>query len=147
LWQVAIELQRWLAAVLGQATAAYECVDGVPVPAYSCSQALREGGHWLWKSQRGHSGWFVGDRLVACVTEAGVLTGWLLATANVNERWVLNALAPPNCSRLSLTVNMLAPNATHLSHASARFRPSGRPLVSPTSLTAASMVNAGSTTG
>jgi len=26
------------------------------------------------------------------VTETGVITGWLLAAANINERWVLNAL-------------------------------------------------------
>ena len=96
LWQVSIALQQWLADMLGQASAAYECVDGEPVPAYSCGQALREHSHWLWESQRGHGGtqggWFVGDRLVACVTETGVITGWLLAAAPINERWVLNAL-------------------------------------------------------
>jgi hypothetical protein len=95
LWRVYIALQQWLAELLGQAGAAYECVDGEPVPAYSCGQALREHGHWLWESQRGHGGtqggWFVGDRLLASVTEGGVITGWLLGSANINERWLLQA--------------------------------------------------------
>jgi len=46
------------------------------------TQALREGGHWLWESQRGHGGtrggWFIGDRLLASVTHEGVITGWRL---------------------------------------------------------------------
>ena len=96
LWQLYMALQQWLAEVLGSATAAYECVDGEPVPAYSCGQALREHSHWLWESQRGHGGtqggWFVGDRLLASVTDSGVITGWLLGAANINERWLLNVL-------------------------------------------------------
>ena len=36
------------------------------------------------KSQHGHGGthggWFMGDRLLTCVTERGVITGWLLET-------------------------------------------------------------------
>lgn len=96
LGQAYMELQQWLAAVLGQASAAYECVDGEPVPAYSGGQALREEGHWLWESERGHGGtqggWFVGNRLLACVTETGVITGWLLGAANINERWLLQVL-------------------------------------------------------
>jgi len=38
-WQVYIALQQWLAAVLGQGSAAYECVDGEPVPAKRCASS------------------------------------------------------------------------------------------------------------
>jgi hypothetical protein len=106
LWGAYILLQQWLAEELGRDQAAYECVDGEPVPAYSCGQALRENGHWLWESQRGHGGtgggWFVGNRLFASVTDEGVLTGWLLATANVNERWLLQALLSTRAGQTDL---------------------------------------------
>lgn len=95
LWSVCIALQQAVAEWLGSRTAVYECVDGEPVPAYSCGQACRESSHWLWESKHGHGGtgggWFVGNRLWASVTDSGVLTGWLLATANVSQRFVLQA--------------------------------------------------------
>jgi len=90
-----VKLHQAVADRLGCKQAGYEVVDGQGVPAFSNGQALRENGHWLWESQKGHGGthggFFYGDRLLACVTQAGVITGWLLASANVNERWVLQA--------------------------------------------------------
>lgn len=95
LWSVCLALQQAVAEGLGSRTAAYECVDGLPIPAYTCGQACREDTHWLWESKRGHGGtgggWFIGKRLLASVSPDGVLTGWLLATANVHERCVLHA--------------------------------------------------------
>jgi hypothetical protein len=106
LWGAFIALQQWVAQGLGSAEAVYECVDGTPVPAYSAGQALRETGHWLWESQRGHGGthggWFIGDRLLASVTEYGVVTGWVLGIANINERWLLEALLSARAGQAAL---------------------------------------------
>jgi hypothetical protein len=69
--------------------------NGCPVPVYRCAQPLSRDGHWLWESKQGHGGtgggWFFGHCLLTSVTDDGVLTGWPLATANVNERFVLQA--------------------------------------------------------
>lgn len=95
LWVVYIALQQAVADELGAQDALFECVDGLPVPAYSCGQAEREHTHWLWESKRGHGGtsggWFFGNRLLSSVTPQGAVTGWLLSTANVSERFVLQA--------------------------------------------------------
>jgi hypothetical protein len=115
LWSVFIDLQQAVADELGVGQAVCECVDGLPLPAYSCGQALRENGHWLWESKEGHGGtnggWFFGNRLLASVTEQGVLTGWLLATANVSERFILQALlsARAGCP----TLDAPGPDAHH----------------------------------
>jgi len=106
LWRAYIGLQQYVAELLGQATAAYEVVDGLPVPAYSCGQAEREASHWLWLSEKGHGGtsggWFIGDRLLAAVTDSGVISGWLLGTANINERWLLNVFLSARCGQPEL---------------------------------------------
>ena len=106
LWGAFIKLQHWLAEALGRDQASYECIDGEPVPAYSCGQELRENGHWLWESQRGHGGtgggWFIGDRLFASVTDNGIITGWLLGIANVNERWLLQAFLSTRAGQTDL---------------------------------------------
>ena len=44
-----VKLQQAVSEQLGSQEAVYEAVDGLPVPAYSCGQGLRENGHWLWK--------------------------------------------------------------------------------------------------
>ena len=119
-------------------------------------QALRENGHWLWASKAGHGGanggWFFGNRLLASVTEQGVLSGWLLATANGSERFVLQALLSARAGCPSLDAPDPDAHHTHTiccrpSNGLTRFR---RLALTPVGLIwpmAASIPNAGLTTG
>lgn len=89
-------LQRWVAGLLEQADAVYEVMDGLPLPVCSLSQTLREKQHWLGQvSAKGHGGthggWFYGQRWWVCVSAHGAIRDWLLARADINERWVLDA--------------------------------------------------------
>ncbi len=96
LWRLFIRLQETVGAWLNQAEDGYECVDLLPLVAMSNGQAWRESGHWLWESQAGHGGtsgsFFVGDHLLLSVGPRGVITGWLVGTASINDRWLLQAL-------------------------------------------------------
>lgn len=96
MWGLFIRLHQAVGDWLRQATDVYECVDGVPLVAMSNGQAKREPGHWLWESQVGHGGtsggFFVGDHLMASVTPRGVVTGWVVGNADINDRWLLTAL-------------------------------------------------------
>jgi hypothetical protein len=88
-------LQRWVARLLEQGSAIYEVMDGLPLPVCSLGQMLREEQHWLGQvSAKGHGGthggWFYGQRWWVCVTAQGAIRDWLLAAANINERWVLD---------------------------------------------------------
>lgn len=47
LWGAFIKLQQMAARLLEKATDLYECVDCVPVPAFSNGQGCKESGHWL----------------------------------------------------------------------------------------------------
>jgi hypothetical protein len=95
LWGAFIVIQQVIGEQLSQATDLYECVDSVPLPAFSNGQACREMGHWLWESRTGHGGthggFYTGDQVLASVTPSGVVTGWLVANADIDERWCLSA--------------------------------------------------------
>lgn len=93
LWGAFILLQQAVGELLERASTIYECVDTLPVPAFSSGQANREKGHWLWESSlgRGAAGWFWGDHLLTAVGSNGAVTGWLLGTAAINDRWLLEA--------------------------------------------------------
>lgn len=94
LWGAFILLQQAVADLLDEPTALYECVDSLPLPAFSPGQAQRDKGHWLWQSSLGHGAhgeWFWGDHLLACVSRSQTVTGWLLGTAAINDRWLLEA--------------------------------------------------------
>lgn len=86
-------LQPALAEWLSTRDDIYECVDALPIPAGSLGQYSRDKGHWLGDSTvgRGKGGWFWGDHLLASVCPSGVITGWLLAAAHINDRWLLEA--------------------------------------------------------
>lgn len=122
LWGLFIQLQQVVGQWLNQPDELYECVDLVPLVAMSNGQATREAGHWLWESQAGHGGtsggFFVGDHLLASVTPRGVVTGWLVGNADINDRWLLSAFlsARTGCPEL------VAPVAA--THASRAERPS-----------------------
>jgi hypothetical protein len=93
LFGVLVSLQAAVAEWLGQAEAIYECVDSLPLPAGTTGQYGREKGHWLWNSRigRGPSGWFWGDRWLVSVTPRGIITGWLVGSADINDRWLMEA--------------------------------------------------------
>jgi hypothetical protein len=94
LWGAFIILQQVVGAWLSSRQDVYECVDSVPLPALSNGQACREAGHWLWESQTGHGGttggFYTGDQVLASVTAHGVVTGWLIGNADIDERWLLS---------------------------------------------------------
>lgn len=87
-------LQRAVAAWL-QPQADYEVMDGLPLPNCTVAHALRQPSHWLMHSNRGHGGnyggWFHGQRWWVSVTPLGLITGWIVAEAAIQERWVLEA--------------------------------------------------------
>lgn len=90
-------LQRWLGKQLSSEGSLYEVGDGVPLPVCSLGQVAREPRRrWLMGSSRGHGGnhggWFFGQRWWVSVTADGAITGWLVAAAHINERWLLEAL-------------------------------------------------------
>jgi hypothetical protein len=95
LWGALVQLQQAAAEWLGRSSSAYECVDSLPLPAFSRGQAQREAGHWLWSSRlgRGQYGeWFWGDRLLTSVSQQGAVTGWVVGGANINDRWLMQML-------------------------------------------------------
>ena len=68
----------------------------MPLPVCSLATAAREPRRWIGDTSRGHGGnhggWFFGQRCWMSVTAKGVITGWVLAAAHINERWLLEAL-------------------------------------------------------
>lgn len=106
LYGVLVQLQQAVGEWLTQAEDVYECLDCYPLPAFSNGQALREAQHWLWASQKGHGGnwggWYWGDKLLVCVRSNGAVTGWLLGSANVNDRWLAEALLSTRTGALRL---------------------------------------------
>jgi hypothetical protein len=80
LWGAFVLLQQGVAQALQTEADIYECVDCLPLPAFSNGQAQRERGHWLWQSTRGRGGhgrWFWGDHLLLSVAGGGRLqAGW-----------------------------------------------------------------------
>ena len=93
-WPALVLLQEEMADVLA-GNALYEVVDCTPVPHCSLSQAKSHSRHWLsGKKGRGgnHGGWYYGEQLLLCATDKGVITGWLAGIANMDDRWMLEAL-------------------------------------------------------
>jgi len=93
LFGVLLQLQRALADQLSGVDDLYECVDCLPLPAGTLGQYQRDHGHWLWESTigRGPQGWFWGDHLLAAIRPCGVVSGWLVGAAHINDRWLLEA--------------------------------------------------------
>jgi hypothetical protein len=96
LCMVLAALQRWIVTQIEEQNAAYEVEDGVPLPVCSVGQMQREKGHWLGQhSSLGHGGtgggWFYGQRWWVSVNPSGLITGWLVGAAHLNERWLQSA--------------------------------------------------------
>jgi hypothetical protein len=96
LWTAFVQLQQLVAHLLHRSDEVYCCVDCVPLPVCSLAQAARTHCHWLWLSQRGHGGnhggWFYGDKLLLVVSPEGVVSGWLVGSGGVNDRWLMEGL-------------------------------------------------------
>jgi hypothetical protein len=94
LYGAILQFQQVLVEWLEQPTDIYECVDLLELPAYSPGHALRQKTHWLWQSTKGygaHGQWFYGDWLLGSVTASGVITGYLIGTAQLDDRWLMEA--------------------------------------------------------
>jgi Transposase DDE domain len=95
LWRWFLGLQQALAADLSQPSEVYEVVDSVPLPAFSLAEGRKSRQrHWLWEAALGDSkaGWFWGHRWLLSILPSGAVTGWTLAPACVQDRWLLQAL-------------------------------------------------------
>ena len=142
LWGAFVQLQQIVVDALQSVDELYECVDCEPLPSCSLAQAARHRQHWLGLSCLGYGGnnggWFFGEQLLAAVTPSGVVTGWLLAAADVDDRWLLEAFAsaragqpqlqaPPHRLKDAYAERFDPPLDHHLRGLSAVGKPSPRP--------------------
>lgn len=106
LWGAVVQLQQQVADWLEAKSTLYEVVDCVPLPACSLAQAASGRGHWLWWSRLGYGGnqggWYWGEQVLTSVTAQGVVTGWVLGSAPVDDRWLLQALVSQRRGHLEL---------------------------------------------
>jgi hypothetical protein len=93
LFGVLTRLQQTLGDHLSDQDDIYECVDCLPIPAGSLGQYSRDNGHWLWESTIGYGQGrlFWGDHLFVAIRPSGIISGWLVAAANIDERWLMEA--------------------------------------------------------
>jgi hypothetical protein len=113
---VLVHLGPLVARTLGAWASAYQVVDTVPVP------LLRRGrgrAHRLFADEAaiGKGGsdrdWYYGCKLLLAVTREGVITGFLLAPASTEDRWVAEAFW---CWRASPQAEPCGPTAFPPSH-------------------------------
>ena len=83
--------------LVGETGDIYEVVDCVPLPACSLAQSKRQGsGHWLWWGTKGYGGtrnnWYWGDQVLMSVSPQEAVTGWIVASAHTDDRWLLQML-------------------------------------------------------
>jgi len=99
-----IKLHHNVAARMINQDDLYEAVDCMPIPAYSMGQGAYGKSHWLWQATKGRGAgqWFIGDHLLAAVTRHGVITGWLLGAADINDRWLLEAFLSARAGHVQL---------------------------------------------
>lgn len=106
LWGAFVQLQQIIADVLQAGHEPYVCVDCDPLPSCSLAQAARYQQHWLNQSRLGrggnNGGWFFGDQVLAVVTPSGVVTGWLLGAADLDDRWMLEAFVSARAGQAQL---------------------------------------------
>lgn len=139
LWGAFILLQQHVASLLESADDMFECVDCDPLPAHSYNQSLRENSHWLWESTSGyggnHAGMFIGDHLLLSVTRSGAITGWLTATAAIQDRWLMQVFLSGRAGKPQLVApakkpragNRLHPPSGHIGPIQAVGQPAPRP--------------------
>ena len=124
---VLVALVPLVARELRAAPAAYEVVDTVAVPLLRRCRGHR---HRLFGAEaaigRGGSdkAWYYGCKLLLAVAPTGVVTGFVLAPANMADRWLADAL-------LCWRVDPYAP-PLQVADLPAPRRPNGIPYVGPT---------------
>jgi hypothetical protein len=113
---VLVHLGPLVAQALGAVTSPYQVVDTVPVPLL---RRCRGQYHRLFGDEAaiGTGGsdhdWYYGCKLLLAVTREGVITGFLLAPASTEDRWVADAFW---CWRASPTAAPCQPAALPPSH-------------------------------
>ncbi len=104
LWAVLVRLQQVLADLL-ICDDLYEVVDCTPLPHCSLSQAASHERHWLCgRLGRGgnNGGWFYGEQLLMSVSENGIVTGWLVGLAHIDDRWMMEAFVSARQGEMTL---------------------------------------------
>jgi len=138
LWGVFVRLQQELAGWLTDAKVCYECVDSLPLSAYSLGEGRRGRRHWLKDARIGYGSdyWFWGYRLLTSVTSQGVITGWLIGAADVQDRWLMEAFVSARAGHLQCRGpqrryvkprRRIVPPVSYLGPASAAGRMTHRP--------------------
>ena len=116
-----------VAAQLQAATAAYQVVDTVAVPLLRRCRGQRQRlfGE-IAAIGRGGSDkeWYYGCKLLLAVTPTGVVTGFVVAPASTEERWVADALLGWRADRHAAPLQVADLPSPR--------RPNGRPYVGPT---------------
>lgn len=106
LWGAFILLQEAAAECLTGPDDVYECVDTLPLPAFSTAQSQREKGHWLWESTVGtggtQGGYYIGEQLLIAHNRQGAITGWLIGSAYIDDRWMLEGMLSARTGRPQL---------------------------------------------
>jgi hypothetical protein len=96
LWGALVKLQQVVAQELETPDVVYECVDCYPLPAFTSGQASKDKAHWLWESTVGRGGnrggFFWGDHLLLAAHQRGAVTGWVVASASIQDRWLMEAV-------------------------------------------------------
>src|SRR5262249_30848865 len=84
----------------------FEVMDGFPIPVAHRARSFHPG--WLAEIARigkgGTDRYFYGVRLMMVIRQSGVSTGWVLASGNVQERWVAELLFSTRAGRPQLQV-------------------------------------------
>lgn len=80
----------------------------MPLRACTLAQAASHDGHWLWWGQNGYGGnqggWFWGEQLLVSMSATGAVTGWLLGSATLDDRWLLQAFVSARQGQVALPV-------------------------------------------
>jgi hypothetical protein len=103
LWGAFILLQDAVAEALATGQD-FEVMDGFPIPVAHGARSFHPG--WLAEIARigkgGNDRYFYGVRLMMVMSQSGVATGWVLASGNVQERWVAELLFSTRAGRPQL---------------------------------------------
>jgi len=120
LWGALVRLQQVVAEELEGPDVIYECVDCCPLPAFSSAQGLKDKAHWLWESTVGRGGtrggFFYGDHLLLAAHQGGAVTGWVTATASIQDRWLMEALLSARAGQPQLCGPAHRPRASRAQH-------------------------------
>ena len=111
LWAVSLQLQQDLAQAFEEKAPIYEIVDTVPVPVGSLSQSKAEQSHWFQTANVGYGGnqgsMYWGHQALMSIQPNGLISGWLLASASSDDRWLMQGFL----SQRAGEARLIAPDA------------------------------------